>query len=123
MSQSQTKKGLVKRIWRGDIQLAWAFWGGWVLTGFLYAALIIAAISSRLFISEFYSSLLTRGLFQILFPFLVYQTVSVWRSANNNPSPFWARAAKSAVVIGWLTGLTPPTLPFILFFIVSMHQP
>lgn len=129
---------MLKRIWRGEIGLGWAYWG--VGLGGLYPiiAIIISFVIFMLFASTTkflplpmrmfawqYSpnpSLATALSFVSAMALLIIPSIVIWRSANRSVSKLWRRAAKGAVVFNGVSiVLAPPLLFFALFFSYMQH--
>ena len=121
---------MLKRIWTGNINLAWAFWGIGLLGTYPLFALVIGVIlfgalgsnshilplpfrvmSLHLFGGSPLPQLFGIGFFALFIPSIV-----IWRTANNTISKLWRRAAKSYVVLALtLTFIGPPTILFMIF--------
>jgi hypothetical protein len=87
------------RLWRGELELATAFWN-WAVFGGL-----IVNVSS----SAFFLFLIVNGhpIFAILagyafsIPYNIIASVGVWRSAARHPGdPNWANVARIVTIIG-----------------------
>jgi hypothetical protein len=87
------KSGLMGRLWRGDVSLAKTYW----LYGVVINALIIFIFF--IFLPDSLAALLTFG-------YLIFISVSIWRSAGNlGPLKLWRDLARLAVIASVLLPL------------------
>ena len=112
---------MLKRIWRGEIGLGWAFWGVGLgglfplfavlfgIVGFLAIGGTVSSIKTlplpvRFFGLQFFDNIswptLTVAGVALICAFTVPALV-IWRSASRNSSNLWRRLAKGFVVLSW----------------------
>jgi hypothetical protein len=130
---------MLRRIWRGEISLGWAFWGiglgglfplfavlfgivGALAIGGMVGSIKAIPLPIRFFGFMFFRDLAfmlklaATGLILIC-AFTVPATV-IWRSASKSSSKLWRRIAKSFVVLGALSfPLLPPAAFLTAFFL------
>ena len=126
----------LNQIWRGEISLAWAYWGvgllglypvfaffsgllnfGWTAAGFKAFPLPFRMFSLQTFGTPSLATLLV-GLvvFNI---FLVVPSKVIWRSANRSSTKFWRRSAKGHVVVSCIFVILGPPIAF--FVIAGLY--
>ncbi|BDQ33677.1 hypothetical protein [Pseudodesulfovibrio portus] len=91
--------GLIKRLWRGEVDLARTFWVFGFTVGVLFrgAGLLLAVLAEKNI--GFAAVLLSFGVFLIVYQ--VFISVAVWRSADRYQGyRGWAFLAKAMVVLG-----------------------
>ena len=96
-------KRLLKRLWRGELPLAEAFWG-WAVLGALIvnlatSALFLALVSAGQVLAAWIAG------YALSLPYNALALVAVWRSAERyetleGGSPRLALAARSASLVG-----------------------
>jgi hypothetical protein len=97
-------RGLVKRLWAGDLPLRQAFWDYAVFWGLLLN-LATHAVFFALLLNNANSALVALA-FALPIPYNLLAVVAVWRSAGRySGSKKWADLARVATVF-WMTGLT-----------------
>ena len=91
---------MLKRIWRGEMGLGWAFWG----IGFGGLTFPLAALFFWVMLLPF--SALSFGVANLIFIcFGVIPTIIVWKSASRTVSKVWGDLAKIYIVISITFGL------------------
>jgi hypothetical protein len=130
------EESMLKRIWTGNINLAWAFWGigllgtyplfalmiGIILLGVLISNTHILPLPFRMMSLQMFGGSSMPLLIGAGFGFLALFTPSIviWRAANNTISKLWRRAAKSYVVLAIILTFIGP--PFVLFMIFISYM-
>ena len=122
---------MLKRIWRGEISLGWAFWGIGLggsfilfaaLSGFVGIAAVGAIVKDikglglpiRIFGGQatLGYSYLSVIVFLALVSSFTVPAIVIWRSATRSPSKLWRRLAKTYIVFGSSTALLAPPIGF-----------
>ena len=117
---------MLKRIWRGEISLGWAFWG--VGLGGLLFALLIGVAGAGAIVAMvggtkappapvwFFGVMFSVAGLAFIGGFTV-PAIVIWRSASRSSSKLWRRIAKSYVVAGALSLVLLPPVAFMALFI------
>ena len=95
----------VKKHWKGENSLAWAYW----INGALFHTIFTFAITVAEYETSIFDSLVLSLLMAIgAMAFAIWSMVGIWRSASESierahtskTSTFWAYAAKAMVIFG-----------------------
>ena len=117
---------MLKRIWRGEISLGWAFWG--VGLGGLLFALLIGVAGAGAIVAMVGGTKAPPApvwFFGVMFSVaglafiggLTVPAIVIWRSASRSSPKLWRRIAKSYVVAGALSLVLLPPMAFMAPFI------
>jgi hypothetical protein len=89
----------LRRLWRGELPLAEAFWG-WAVLGAIFVnlgttALFLALVSAGHALAAWFVG------YALSIPYNVLALVGVWRSADRfEGAEIWAHVARSVALIG-----------------------
>jgi hypothetical protein len=90
---------ILRRLWRGELPLAEAFWTWAVLGGLLVNASTTLGFLWLLMLDQVVAAFLVG--YALSVPYNLVVAVGVWRSAGRpEADPRWAGAARLAVVVG-----------------------
>ena len=128
---------MIRRIWRGQIGLAWAFWGVGVLGLYPLIALIIGTVSLgsiaasakfvplpiRLVVLSFFGSTPVQSLAIVLaLSALIVPTVVIWRSAKRSSSKPKRFLAKSYVIAAAILAVAAPPIAVLGFAAIIINE-
>ena len=96
--QSMTVLG---RLWRGELELATAFWN-WAVFGGLIVNVSSSALFLVLIVNGHPISAILAG-YAVSIPYNIFVSVGVWRSAAHHPGdPNWANFVRIVTIIGMI---------------------
>ena len=89
----------LSRLWRGELELATAFWN-WAVFGGLIVNVSSSALFLFLIVNDRPISAIVSG-YVLSIPYNIFASVGVWRSAGHYPGDRnWANLARAVTIIG-----------------------